>query len=335
MKNKTIGMVLVTGLIFVFVVVMLDGASAGAPKKESFPDKNIELVIPYGAGGGMDAWGRAVADYMGDNLPKGSKRIAIYCTNMVGASGYRAERYVWHSRPDGYTIGIDTFPGQIVFAKQSKWDIDPQKFAWIGRTSVHPFFIFVKADSGIKSLTDLKAKKRVKYASSSFGSGFYSFMATAYALGVKVDLITGFKSKNESILAVIRGDADVAEGSEAFFDWVKKGDAKCIAVVSDERSKDFPEVPTTVEQGYSQAGSVLAMHRLVFSTPGTPEGVLNILEEAFLKGMNDKNLDKWAKNQKMGAPDPMGRKEVAEMLKKAVPLMEEATKEIKLPGKQK
>src|ERR1700685_1076379 len=75
-----------------------------------YPDRNIDLIIPYGPGGGFDLYARAVGRAMESYLLKGVKVIP---RNVPGAGGAKGLATMYRAAPDGYTMGIIDLPGAV------------------------------------------------------------------------------------------------------------------------------------------------------------------------------------------------------------------------------
>ena len=77
-------------------------ASLPLPQAQAeFPERNINIVVPFSPGGGYDAIARATARSMKKFVPKG---VNIIVKNVTGAAGRRASVFMYRAKPDGYTI---------------------------------------------------------------------------------------------------------------------------------------------------------------------------------------------------------------------------------------
>src|SRR5687767_746831 len=131
---------------FVTLVAVLTvvAGTVGAGAQGDYPNKPVEIVVPFTAGGGTDLVGRLVADYLGKkwNQP-------LLVVNKPGGGGVIGARYgLKEARPDGYTVLVDihtTAPMMI-----GAWKTPPLALAdrkWAGRIVVDPMVFAVKADA--------------------------------------------------------------------------------------------------------------------------------------------------------------------------------------------
>src|SRR5690606_34253048 len=117
------------------VVAMLFGCSREAP--ESYPSRNIELVIPYSPGGGFDIYVRALIPYVEKQLPNNVKVIPV---NAAGAGGQRGATMVYRARPDGYTIGVFNLPGVLIpMLNGGNPNYDLLEVTWLATLSSDPY----------------------------------------------------------------------------------------------------------------------------------------------------------------------------------------------------
>ena len=105
-----------------------------APAGAQYPEKNIDLIVPYGPGGGFDIYARAVAKAMENHLPK-SARVIV--RNIPGAGSVNGIATMYRSAPDGYTMGIVDLPGAVapqIMGEQLPYDLD--KATWLGTVNI-------------------------------------------------------------------------------------------------------------------------------------------------------------------------------------------------------
>src|SRR5258707_7184276 len=183
---------------------MAQGAAA-------FPAKNIQFVIPYAPGGGFDVYPRVIAPVMEKYLPN---KVNIVPINIAAGAGSRGATQLYRSKPDGYTIGILNIPGMFILQQQQgAGAYDLSKFSWIGTMGeVERYAISVGSKSPLKTYADLKAlaaKRPVKLSvTGPDGTAYAATMIGAQLLGLKTQLITGYKGSAGYVVAAIRGDSD-------------------------------------------------------------------------------------------------------------------------------
>ena len=281
-------------------LTMTLGLSLSLPASAEFPEKPIEFIIPFGAGGGADIEGRLLAKEM-------SKRLGVNVVpiNKPGAGGAVTYTHVKNATPDGYTVAwastsilTTTNIGNVPF-KHDALD-------HLGRVEWQPMPFAVKGDSRWNSFEDFANECRanpgtLKVANSGTGSATHlAAIAVAEAIGCEVvHLPVGIKRRNASVLSG-EADAMIAPLTGA----VKLAAAqkiRLLAVPSRERNAVIPDVPTTAELGYA---SELALFRSLSVPKGTPDAVKAKLADAMIEAARSDAFMELA-TQKGFTVDPM------------------------------
>src|SRR5262249_10810719 len=114
-----------------------------------YPQRTIELIVPWGAGGGTDATARVIG-----GLLEGELKQPVTVVNRSGGSGVIGHQAIAAAQPDGYTIGMIT----VEIAMMHHIGLTPLKptdYAPIGLVNADPAGINVRADSPYRSVKDL------------------------------------------------------------------------------------------------------------------------------------------------------------------------------------
>jgi putative tricarboxylic transport membrane protein len=265
-------------------------AAFTAPATAAYPDKDITLVVPFSPGGGFDVYARLIAPYVAKHLPN---KVHVIIKNEPGAGGRKGLTDVYRSKPDGYTIGIVNVPGAMVeplIGKKVDYDLD--KITWLSRLSIDSYLLAVSGKSPMKSFADFEAfaaKNTVKAPSTGSGSTADAMTKVVFGvLGIKGDIITGYKGTKEMTLAVMRGDTPVATlPSESTQKYIQAGDIRALLVTEDP--SPYPGVPSAKSLGFSDLDG-LFIHRLIAAPPGLPASIAKTLSDAFLAAMADPAL---------------------------------------------
>ena len=282
-------------MLFGMMVVAVLMAGQNSDVLAKYPEKNITFVIPYSPGGGFDTYVRAIAPVLEKYLPN---KVNVIPKNIPGAGGRKGANHLFRAKPDGYTISIFNFPGIALSQLNGKLKWDLKKVTWLAQIGEDKYGIAVKGSSKLNSIQDMKNLGRpVKFTST--GTGTTSNVVTVIsssALGIKQEVITGYKGSKNSILGTIRGDGDaVVMVLGTLRKYVKSGDLKLLATLT--ANSPFPNVPNTSALGVPQL-SKLGIARLVGGTPGIPADTKNILAGALFKALNDPGFLAWAKKVK-------------------------------------
>lgn len=268
-------------------VIMGSAALALSPwslAQTAYPERNIELVIPYAAGGGTDALARAFAEVSRKYLKQ-----SITPLNKPGASGSIGWTDVIHAKPDGYKIALVTveltFLHSLGLAKFTHDSLVP-----IARLNYDPSAITVRADAPWNSIEEFLAAARKNDSEMRVGNAGTGSIwnLTASALEDKAQLKFNqvpYQGAAPAVLALLGGHIDAVAVSPAEVGvHVTTGKLKLLAVMSDQRIKGFESVPTFKERGIDVA---LGAWRGLAAPKNTPADVLDVLKKTAEKVAKD------------------------------------------------
>jgi putative tricarboxylic transport membrane protein len=267
-----------------------------AARAASFPARSIQFIIPYAAGGGFDSIVRFVGPVMETNLPS---RAAIVPINITAASGSRGISQLYRAKPDGYTVGIFDVPGMFIQqAIQGRTAYDLDRFAWIGCMGEgEHYLIGVGENSPLKTYDDLTAlsrKRPVKFAVTGLeGTATAACIVGTELLGIRRQLITGYRGSSDYIVAAIRGDSDaVISATSTMMRYAKGGQLRILA--SFETKTGIPGIPDATALGRPELDQI-TVERPVAGPPGLPSDLQNTLSVALAKALADPKVVAWAK----------------------------------------
>lgn len=239
-----------------------------------YPNRPIELVIPYAAGGGTDALARSFADVSRKYLSQ-----SITPLNKPGASGVIGWSDVINARPDGYKIALVTveltFLNSLGLAKFTHDSLVP-----IARLNYDPSAITVRADAPWNTIEEFLAAARKNNGEMRVGNAGNGSIwnLTASALEDKAQVKFNqvpYQGAAPAVLALLGGHIDAVAVSPAEVGvHVAGGKLRLLAVMSDQRVKGFESVPTFKERGVDVA---LGAWRGLAAPKDTPPEVLNVL----------------------------------------------------------
>lgn len=268
------------------------GLLAGAGASAAYPDKPIQLIVPYGAGGSTDLLARAVAQVAPKYFPQ-----PVVVVNKGGGGGIPGRVEVVRAKPDGYTLLFGWGSGEdLVVPHQRKLPYDLfTDFETVCRLSIHSIALAVPASSPYKSLADLaKAAKGKEYVTASVSTKGASvditFLLFGKAAGIKVNTIPGAGGA-DAITKLVGGHVDFGGGHPSeILPHMKANRLRALAVALENRDGSIPDVPTFKEQGFDvvTAGSVKG----VAAPKGTPKEVIAYLEKKFQEVANDPEFKK-------------------------------------------
>lgn len=242
-----------------------------------YPNKPIEVVVPFKAGGDTDFHARTYAKYLEPILG-----VPVVVINVDGANGSAGTIQVRDSKPDGYTALF--FHDSMLMNKiVGVTDFAHEAFD-ICATGIldKSYILAVNANSPYQSLEDLinYAKDnpgQIKYASSIGGYTYYIGRKIEELAGVDFNIVDagGGADRNAALLAQ-KIDINVNPYG-VMKPYIDSGDFRVLAVFSEERSSLFPDVPTAKEQGYD----ILAQRAYFLAFPkGTDPRIIEKVSDA-------------------------------------------------------
>ena len=258
----------------------------------AYPDKPINLVVVFGAGGTSDVVARQVGQSLGDVL-----KSEVVVLNRPGAGGNIGATSVAKSVADGHTL-LAGFPGLTTNgALYQKLGYDPENdFIPISLVASAPNVIVVPATSGATTLKEFIAQAGQKPAGLSFGSAGAG--SSSHLAGELLKEITGlnfthvpYKGGTPALVDLASGRLDlmIIPLPEAI-NLINSGKIKALALASDRRSKLTPNIPTTSEAGLNNF--VVGSWYGLLAPRGTPDNVVATLSNATSKALKSESLNK-------------------------------------------
>ncbi|HEY6380334.1 MAG TPA: tripartite tricarboxylate transporter substrate binding protein [Pseudolabrys sp.] len=238
---------------------------------QSYPNRTVTIIVPFGAGSITDSLARVLADKLGAMWKQ-----SVVVENRPGLPGTTA---VAKSAPDGYTLMLTSNGHTIAGVINKGIQFDPVKdFAGVTVIASVPLVAIVPVDFPAKTLKDFVAlanESPGKLNFSSAGVASTSFLsAEIFRQGAKINIVhVPYKGAPDATNAVIRGDVQIyfapipnaKELSEA-------GKVRAIAINSDKRSPQLPNVPTVAEAAVP--GYKYESWFGVLAPAGTPPAIL-------------------------------------------------------------
>ncbi|WP_167577611.1 tripartite tricarboxylate transporter substrate binding protein [Ammoniphilus sp. YIM 78166] len=257
--------------------------SEGAAKesKSDYPNKPINLIVSFAAGGGMDTGARILTPYLEKELG-----VTVNVINKPGGGGWIGWTDLVNAKPDGYTIGYLGTPnlmtGYLDPKQNRQHNLD--SFTLIGKHVTDPGVIAIRSDESrfadIKELIEYAKTKELTATSTGVGSDDHiAALKVNKALGTQFTAVHT-QGSAEQKTAVLGGHVDVLFANVGdVISLQKNGEVKVLAVLAEERSPFLPDVPTFEESGFE---SVISSPSRGFAAPkGLDTEKLEILRKAF------------------------------------------------------
>jgi tripartite-type tricarboxylate transporter receptor subunit TctC len=259
-------------------------AGIAGVQAQTYPSRQITIVVPFPPGGSTDVAGRIMAEKMRPLLGQ-----PVIIENVGGAGGSIAVGRVARAAPDGYTIDIgqwDTHVGSIIYPLT----YDLQKdFEPIGLISVNPQLMVARKTLPADDLKGLVAWMKANPGKTTF----VNQNAAAQVSGILLQQLTGtqvqfipYRGAGPAMTDLISGQVDllVVQGAVAL-PQVRGGTIKAIVNLSPNRSASMPDIPTSDEGGVP--GLYMSGWFGFFAPKGTPKDIIDKLNSAMVQVLAD------------------------------------------------
>ncbi len=260
--------------------------------QKDWPTKNIQLVVPFAAGGPTDTIARLIAVPMGQALGQ-----TVVVENVPGAGGTIASTKVARATPDGYTIYIHHMGMATAQALYDKLPYDPMtSFEYIGQVADVPMVLLGKKDLPANNFKELEAYIKAngsKVTMANAGPGAVSQLCGLLfqsRLGIKLTNIP-YKGTGPALTDLLGGQVDLlCDQTTQTIPYIKDGRVKAYGTTTLKRLPAIPNVPTLNEEGLK--GFEVKVWHGVYAPKGTPQPVLNKINAALKKALNTPDVKK-------------------------------------------
>jgi tripartite-type tricarboxylate transporter receptor subunit TctC len=265
--------------------------TASAQAQDSYPNKPINFIVPYAAGGGADSRSRQMAQKMSVILKQ-----PIIVDNKPGAGGNIGTEMISRAAPDGYTIGMGNFaPMAVNKTLFTNLRYDPENDVTpIVLIEKGPLVLVVNPNSPYKTLQDIinaaKAKPGVLTFSSGGIGGSHQLSAEIFKQSAGIDMIhVPYKSGSAGLTDLMAGNVTMMfDQMYSAMPSIKADKLRPIAITSKKRSPLLPNVPSFTELGYPKV-EVLNWQGLI-APKGTPKAIIDKLNAAANEVLKDPQL---------------------------------------------
>ncbi|MEE6281948.1 Bug family tripartite tricarboxylate transporter substrate binding protein [Georgenia sp. MJ170] len=278
------------------------GGSAGSDD-DDFPSQQIQMIVPWAAGGGTDLISRQLATMSEDTCG-----VRFVVSNLTGAASATGHQAIADADPDGYTVGTATTELAILKHLDSA-SFTPDDMAGIVQLAANPAVLTVSDSSPYQSFDELKAGldngDTIRVATNGRG-GTWDLAARGLGieLGTPFTEYAPFNGAAEMIPAVLGEQVEAMSPSAGeVHQQIEAGAMTGLAVMADERFEALPDVPTLQELGVdwvmgSWIGTVVPA--------GTPENRVEILRDCMGEAAMSDEFQEFLVVQGMGLADRDG-----------------------------
>jgi tripartite-type tricarboxylate transporter receptor subunit TctC len=279
----------IAGNLAVFCITFLGISNAQA--QASYPNKPINFIVPYGAGGGADSRSRQIAQKMSVILSQ-----PIIVDNKPGAGGNIGTEFISRAAPDGYTIGMGNFaPMAVNKTLFGNLRFDPETdLTPIVLIEKGPLVLVVNPASSYKTVKDIvdaaKAKPGVLTFSSGGIGGSHQLSAELFKQSAGIEMIhVPYKSGSAGLTDLMANNVTMMfDQMYSAMPSIKADKLRAIAITSKKRSPLLPNIPSFAEVGYPKV-EVLNWQGLI-APKGTPKFIIDKLNAAANEALKDQQL---------------------------------------------
>lgn len=268
---------------------------------QDYPQKPIRIVIPYGAGTGLDVLVRSMTEKLGAEL-----KTTLVVENIPGSNGIIGTQAVQRAPADGYTLLASTQSHYTSGLMYKNMPYDPQRFIPVARFGSAQLVLVTSPTNRFSSLQMLTAEAREKPNQLSFaslGSGSSAHMAGAlFANMAGIQLMhVPYKEASQALTDTMRGEPTVnLVALPTAATQMAAGKLRALAVTGSRRSNSLADIPTVQESGV--AGYEFVAWYGLFAAEGTPPQVVQKVSAAVVKVASTPEFN--AALEKLGL-DPM------------------------------
>ena len=277
--------------LFICALSLVGIYTSTAVAQNNYPNKLINFIVPYGAGGSADSRSRQLAQKMSLLLKQ-----PIVIDNKPGAGGNIGTEFIARAAPDGYTIGMGNFAPMAVnktlfgnLRYDPEVDLSPVMLIEKG-----PLVLVVNPNSPYKTIGDIVAAAKAKPDTLTFSSGgiggSHQLSAELFELNAGITMIhVPYKSGSAALTDLMAGNVDIMfDQMYSAVPNIKGDKLRPIAITSKKRSPLLPNVPSFAELGYPKV-EVLNWQGLIVPK-GTPKAIIDKLNAAANEALKDPGI---------------------------------------------
>jgi tripartite-type tricarboxylate transporter receptor subunit TctC len=265
-------------------------AFSGSVAAQDYPTRNINMLVPFAAGGPTDTVARVVAQAM--TKPLGQ---TVIVENRPSAGGILAPEVVKNAKPDGYQILIHHIGMATIPTLYRQLRFNPlTDFEYIGLVNEVPMTIVAKPNFPAKDFKEflnyIKANKdKVSYANAGVGAASH-LCGMLFMSAIQTDFLTvPYKGTGPAMNDLLGGQVDfMCDQTTSTTSQIKSGKIKVYGITSAQRVASLPDVPTLQEQGLK--GADVGIWHGLYAPKGTPKPVMDKLVSSLQAALKEADV---------------------------------------------
>lgn len=289
----------VTGAFRVFgsacaLFALLTGA---APAQEKYPARPVEVIVPWGPGGGSDQTARMLAKFL-----EGELKTSFPVVNAPGASGVTGVQKLLLNPADGYSMGVSGDYYVVIGSPTAKWKLDD--FIPVAMIINQSGAIFVAENSRFKTWADVEKEARAKPNTIKIliaGYGIIDEIHINYLISKGIKLVSvPFANPSERYVSILGGHNDLMyEQAGDIKSYLNNKQMRPLLSFTDTRFPAYKDIPTAKELGYDV---VTPQVRWVYMKAGTDPQKVKVISDALTKLSKTPEYQAYLKDE-YAAPD--------------------------------
>ena len=313
--------------VVIGIVGLLSATTAHA--QSSYPNKPIKIIVPFPAGGTSDVLARMIGVKITESWGQ-----PVVVENRPGLSGNLGADAVAKSAPDGYTLALMDIGNLVISPALYKLPFNVQNdFAPVAMVAYSPHLLVVSSQVPANTTAELVAYAKAQKGKMNFAAAAGMGSATHLA-GVVFAKRSGidwgyvpYKGGAQAMTDLIGAQVDVTfNGMVATYPHVKSGKIKLLAVSSEKRNAQLPDVPTVAE---TLPGFLTGSWQGLLAPAGTPKAIIDKLNAEVIRITALPDIKE--RLTTLGAePYQMSAQELSQWMKKEIPAMAKIVKDEKI-----
>jgi tripartite-type tricarboxylate transporter receptor subunit TctC len=269
--------------------ILVFGLGIAAAGAQTYPTKPIKMIVPYTPGSPVDVLARVVTQQVSARLGQ-----TIVIDNRPGAGTTIGTKVAASADPDGYTILIGATSFTIAATLYPHLDYDPIKsFTPVAMLAVSPQMLVIAPSVPAKTVPEFIAYAKANPGKLNFGYGLGTLpqiLGEAFKTTTGTDIASiPYRGGAQAITDMLGGRIQMNFGTQAtLLPLIHEGKVRPLAVTTETRAKDLPDVPTMAESGLPQLS--LAFSAGILAPAGTPAAVVAKLNAEINEAMRSPEL---------------------------------------------